>query len=577
MKIIFRLIGVGFLAVLFSCGGESSDGKKGTEASADSLYGGVLRQSENEIIQSLFPPAIGDAVSYNIASQIYEGLVKFNAKTLALEPSVAEKWELDSAGTTYTFYLKKGVYFHDNLCFQNNKGRTVTAKDFKFCFEQLCSATPNNINFQSSFKDKVIGANKYYEESISGKPKNGLEGVEVVDDHKLRIKLISRDNSFLYLLANPYTAVYPKEAVDLYNEGVKVGTGPFVFEEGKFKEDLIVLSRNPNYHRKDAAGNTLPYLDSVMVYVFSDKQKEMQAFKDGKLDFIIGLPSEAVSDVVQKDIAKFRGDSAQYVLDRMPEMLTQFYEFNTAKPPFNNLKVRQAFSYAIDRQKLVDEILNSEAYGPGENGICPPAFPGYDITKVKGYNFNPEKAKKLLAEAGYPGGKGFPKVKLELNSGGKKHTNVSLEIQEQIMSVLGVSIDIEVVPFSKKLDDAKFGRSNMTRSGWIADYPDPESFLIVLNGSGVPDDLSQPSYPNSMRYKNAEFDKLFKEAKTAPTKEKSYEKYLQAEQIAMNDAPIMVLWYEESYRLARSYLKNFYNNPMRYKDYSVVYIEKNKN
>lgn len=558
---------------MFSCGG-SSDVKQEAQSPKSNLYGGVLRQSENENFQTLYPPAIADVISMNIANQVYEGLLKFNAKTLALEPSLAEKWELDSTGTIYTFHLKKGVKFHDNLCFKNNKGREVTANDFKYCFEQLCTSGPGNINYQTSFKDRVVGANKYYEESISAKPKSGLEGVEVVNNYTLKIKLLSPDNSFLYLLASPVTFVYPKEAVALYSEGVKVGTGPFVFEEGLLREDEIVLSRNPNYHRKDATGNPLPYLDSVVVTIYVDKEKELEAFKEGKLDYLVGLPTAVVSSVVQKDIQKFKGDSAEYVLDRMPEMITQYYSFNVVQPPFDNVKVRQAFSYAIDRRKIVEEILNGEAYGPGENGICPPAFPGYDITKVRGYIFDTERAKKLLAEAGYPGGRGFPKVKLELNSGGKKHTNVALEIQEQLMNTLGVSIDIEVVSFAKKMEDSNFGRANIFRAGWIADYPDPESFLTVLSGVNVPADMTLSSYPNTMRYKNAEFDKLYREAQVESSSSKAFEKFLQAEQIAMNDAPIIVLWYDESYRLSRSYLKNFQNNPMRYKDYSNVYIQK---
>lgn len=574
MRKVVSVFAVVLIAIIVSSCGDSSQVPK-TENVKKSKHGGVLHQSETDEFQTLFPPNISDVISSNIATQVLEGLVRFNPKTLAVEPSIAENWELDSTGTIYTFHLKKGIYFHDNLCFKANKGREVKAADFKYCFEQLCTASPLNVNFQSTFKDRVVGANRYYAETLVGKPTTGLEGVKVINEYTLQIKLESPDNVFISLLANPFSFVYPKEAVDLYNDNLKVGTGPFVFEEGKTTKDKIVLSRNNNYHRKDSLGNSLPYLDSVIVHIIPDKEKELAAFKQGKLDFIIGLPTQTVSSVVQKDIQKFKGDSAEYVLDRMPEMVTQFYSFNLSKPPFDNIKVRKAFSYAINRKKIVDDVLMGEAYAPGDYGLCPPAFNEYDISRINGYTYDPDKARRLLAEAGYPGGKGFPKIKIELNSGGKKHTNVALEIQEQLLGTLGVAVEIEVVPLAQKIEDAKYGKAHIFRSGWVADYPAPESFLIVLYGGNVPDDMSNPSYPNTMRYKNPQFDKLHKEAKAAKTKAEAYDKYLQAEQIAMDDAPVIVLWYDENYRISRSYLKNFQNNPMRFKDYSSVYIQKN--
>ncbi len=178
-----------------------------------------------------------------------------------------------------------------------------------------------------------------------------------------------------------------------------------------------------------------------------------------------------------------------------------------------------------------------------------------------------------MAEAGYPNGKGFPKVKIELNSGGSKHANVVLEIQKQLMEVLNVNVDFEVVPLAQKLEDAKYARAEITRAAWVADFPSPENFLWIVYGGTVPATLDQPSYPNYSRYKNPEFDKLFEAGKTAKTQEESYNNFMKAEQVLMNDAPLMVLWYDENYRLIKSNVHDFFSNPMRYKDYSQVYLK----
>ncbi len=235
--------------------------------------------------------------------------------------------------------------------------------------------------------------------------------------------------------------------------------------------------------------------------------------------------------------------------------------------------MRKAFSYAINRNRIIDEVLRGEAFGPGINGISPPSFKGYDITKIKGYNFDEKEAKKLLAEAGYPNGKGFPAIKIEINSGGSKSADVVLEIQKELMDVLNVNVDFEVVSLKQKLEDEKYARADIFRGSWIADFPSPENFLWMLYGAGVPSDVKQPSWPNTSRYKNPEFDKLFEAGKSAKTVDESYADFMKAEQLLMDDAPIMVLWYGENYRLVKSNVRNFFSNPMRHRDYSEVYIK----
>jgi peptide/nickel transport system substrate-binding protein len=562
------------VAVLFSsCSTSTSEGGSNRVAKGDKVYGGTLRINETEQFLTLYPAGITDIGSAHIANQIYEGLVKFDAKDLSIIPSIAEKWEVDAAGTTYTFHLKKGVLFQDNECFPDGKGREVKSSDFIYSFGLLCVDSKDNSNFAATFKDRVVGANKFFAAS-KGKPNGTLEGIKAPDDYTVTITLTSPSSSFLSALASPSTSVIAKEAYEKYGINMKVGTGAFIYVENG-GTDKAILKRNDNYYGKDSLGNQLPFLDSIVFSFLPTKKQELENFQNGNLDMVIGLPSESIKDLVESQIADFQNKPPRYLLERSPEMASQYYEFNLSKEPFNNIKVRQAFCYAIDRNKIIEDVLKGEAYGPAINGISPPSFKGYDITKITGYDFDAVKAKKLLSDAGYPNGKGFPKIKIELNSGGAKNTNVVLEIQKQLMDVLNVNVDFEVVPQKQKMEDSKYARAEIFRAAWIADFPSPENFLWILYGATVPSDLSQPSYPNTSRYKNPEFDKLFDLGKSAKTQEEGYADFLKAEQLMINDAPIMMLWYDENYRLIKSTVHNLFSNPMRYRDYSQVYIKEN--
>lgn len=550
------------------------------------VYGGTLRFNETDKFQTLFPTLITDAISSHVATQIYEGLVKFDPRTLKVIPCIAEKWDVDASGTVYTFHLRKDVKFHDDPCFADGKGRVVTADDVKYSFESLCRNDGNNANFSSTFKNRVVGANAFYAAGAGAKA-GSLEGVKVVDPQTVQVTLEKPNISFPYILANTATAILAHEAVEKYGDRMHVGTGPFMLASIANDTSSLILVRNNNYYGVDSAGNQLPFLDSIKISYIDNKAAELDLFTKGQLDFVWGLSSEAVKTFVPQVISDFEQKPPKFLLDHSSEFVTQIYEFNTTRPPFNNVKVRQAFSYAIDRNHIVDEVLAREAYGPGINGICPPALPGYKASEIKGYEFvkvtedstkiQKEKeralARKLLAEAGYPNGKGFPNVKLVLNSGGSRNTQVAEEIQNQLREVLNVNIEIANVSFQQKLSDERFARADIFRSAWVADYPSAESFLSLFYGADVPDSTSQPSFPNTTRYRNPEFDKLYDEARTAKTAEQANKLFAQAEQLMMNDAPAMILWYDENYRLTQYHVKNFFTNPMRLLDFSEVYLK----
>lgn len=533
------------------------------------VYGGALRVNENEMVQTLYPLSIVDRVSGHIGTQIYEGLVQFNPRDLSIVPALAEKWAIDSSGMIYTFHLKKGVRFHDDECFTGGKGRELKASDVKYSFELICTPAPENLAYNTTLKDNLKGATAFY----NSNGKMPLDGIVILDDYTVQFNLERPNLNFLSILTDLKTSIVPQEGIKKYGTKLTIGTGPFIYAKKPQAKDKVILLKNPTYHKLDEDGNQLPYMDSIIFTFIETKKAELEAFREGKLDIISGLPAESIKDVVEKQIADFQNKPPKYILDRSPELVTQFYEFNTTLDIFKNKKVRQAIAYAIDRQRIIDNILKGEAYGPAIYGITPPTIKNYDVTTIKGYTFDPEKAKKLLAEAGYPNGKNFPPVKLQLNSGGFRHTNVALEVQKQLRSVLNINLDMEVIPFSEKIENAKYAKSDISRSAWLADYPDPENFLLLLYGKNVPKSVNEPSFPNTTRYQNPEFDRLFEAGiRSLNTKEK-YDYFKKAEQIAMDDAPLIPLWYDEKYRLYQATVNNFYSNPINYWNFSEVYLK----
>lgn len=576
-----------FVFLVSACSNEPGDGTTHKDGKGGRIYGGTLRFNETDKLQSLFPLAITDAISSHVASQIYEGLVKFDPRTLQIIPCVAEKWEIDSAGTRYVFHLRKDVKFQDDACFPDGKGRLVTADDFKYSFEMLCRNEPSNANFISTFKGRVVGADEFYNAGANAKA-GTLKGITVIDPNTIEVHLSAPGISFLSILANPAASVVPHEAVEKYGDRMHVGTGPFIISNVANDTSSIVLVRNENYYGSDTLGNQLPFLDSISITYLDNKTSELDLFQQGKLDFVWGLSSEAVKTFVPQVISDFEQKPPKFLLDHSSEFVTQMYVFNTTTAPFNDVKVRQAFCYAIDRNHIVDDVLAREAYGPGINGICPPALPGYRASDIKGYELVKESedstrnqkeaeralARRLFSEAGYGmGKKPFPNVKLVINSGGSRNTQVAEEIQNQLREVLNVNLEIANVSFQQKLSDERYGKADIFRSAWVADYPSAESFLSLFYGADVPTDNSKPSYPNTSRYSNPEFDKLYDQARSAKTQGEANKLFFQAEQLMMNDAPVMILWYDENYRLTQYHVKNFYTNPMRYLDFSQVYLK----
>lgn len=550
--------------IIFSCkDGGFLSGKK-----QSALNGGTFYLAENNQPASFFPLSLTSQVEGLIASQMHESLIRLNPKTLEITSGIVEKWEVSADGKLITFNLRKDVFFQDDKCYKDGKGIQLTAKDVKFTFELLATRSDFNFQFETILKDRIVGVNDFYD-----KKSTAISGLKIIDDYTFSIELVKPSLSFLKLLANPAAAIINETAFKAYGKDLKTGAGPFVYSLNS-TDDKIILTRNDNYYATDSAGYSLPYLDTVVVSILPSVENGLQLFESQKIDLINTIPSQRVKGVVEKNINDFASSPPKYILHREPEMFSQYYTFNTKRAPFDNVKVRQAINYAIDKEKLVDNILQGQAIGSANYGITPSTFVGYDIKKIQGYVFDLKKAKQLLAEAGYPGGIGFPEVNILVNSGNSRNSSVAVEIQKQLKENLNINVNFESLPNVQKFDLQMRGRSDIYRDAWVADYPSPESFLTIFVGEGVPEDLNATSFPNTARYQNPVYDEYFKKGRDSNIKDTSYFYFLKAEQVLINDAVIIPLWYEGSYRLLSNRIKNFQLNAMRYYDLTRVYKEK---
>jgi peptide/nickel transport system substrate-binding protein len=242
---------------------------------------------------------------------------------------------------------------------------------------------------------------------------------------------------------------------------------------------------------------------------------------------------------------------------------------------FAKKDVRLAFNYAIDRRKIADFTIQGEGTA-ADYGMVPytEAFEkeGYDYKSLKGYTYDPAKAKEFFKAAGYPDGKGFPEITIEINSGGGTNILVAEVVQKMLKENLGVTVNVNTVPFAEHIENIQGGKSDFFRFAWVSDYPDPESFLTLFYGKHLPENPSEKSYINLFRYKSAKFDSLFMAARVEPEKAKRFAILAQAEQVVLDDAPFIPIFYDENFRLEQKNVRNLPENPMNYINATTTYL-----
>jgi len=540
--------------------------------------GGVFVANELENIRSLDPVGINDVVSHHVSHQLYDLLVDLDTN-LQLVPMLAKSWEITPDGLTYTFHLRNDVYFHDNPCFPDGKGRKFIAEDVRYSFNRVLDPRTGSIGFDF-YRNYVEGAKEFNEEITKAKTENrepkvlDVSGYRVIDDTTFQIKLTKPFAPFMYYLCLGFAYIVPKEAVEKYGKDFfqnPVGTGPFVFES--WTPDLeIIMKKNPNYWDKDEFGNSIPYLNGVKFRFIKDLSQQLLEFRNGTIDESYRIPNELFKNIINEDKTP-TPEYSKYIIQRKTALSTQYYGFLVTSKTFKDPRVRQAFNYAVDREKILKYILQGSATDPAIHGMVPPVMPNYNASRIKGYSFDLDKAKQLMTEAGYPGGKGFPEVTLNINEGGGRNTQIAEAIQDMLKEI-GVTVKLQLLQFAQHLDNIDAGRSDFYRLGWNADYPDPETFLNLFYGKNVPANPNDVSPINSFRYKNARFDELLEKALATTDVNERSRLYEEAEQVAVNDAPVLFIYYDEDWRLLQPYVRGFALDPMHRVNMRFTWLDK---
>ncbi len=525
----------GWLLILFygllagSCGSPNNNHKK------------IFHYNEHSGITSLDPAFAKSQALMWPAHQLFNTLVEVN-DSLRIVPSLAKRWSVSPDKLTYTFYLRDDVFFHDDAAFPNNIGRTLTAKDIEFSLYRII--------------DKKLASPGAW--IFNGKV-DTIQPFKAIDDTTFALKLLRPYNPILGILSMQYCSIVAKEAVEKYGIDFRrhpLGTGPFRFvawEEGQ----ALVLAKHENYFEKDSAGSRLPYLDGIKITVYDSKATEFLLFRQGKIDFINDIDPSFKDEILTKrgTLRKEWDNKIQLCVN--PYLNVEYFGilvdstnelFRTS--PLAQRNVRQAINYGFDRQKMILYLRNSLGT-PAVSGFVPVGLPSFDSNAVRGYDYNPAKSMALLAEAGFPGGKGLPVIKLLTIA---LYSDMADFVARQLEDI-GIRVQVEIVQKALLLDMTANSRVAFFRGSWIADYPDAENYLSVFYSKN-------PAPPNYTRYKNHRFDALFEKALAEANDSIRYSLYQQADRIMIEDAPVVPLWYDKVVWLIQPNIKGFKPNPL---------------
>ena len=550
--------------VLFSC--STREGKQFEHA------GGTLVFALSNEPTTLIARDVTDLYSAAVLNQCLEGLVSLDPKTLKPIPAIAKSWDVSEDGLEVTFTLRDDIYFHENS--ESSIGRKLTPEDVKYSVELACK--------KAEGKEPSTAYNFLYKSLLKGSEAfhNGetdeISGLKI-GKNTVTFKLNKFDANFIDKLASVNAFIVLKEMVEANKEAKLIGTGPFTFEKYMDVDDqlCVVFKKNNNYYQTDAEGNKLPYLDSLVFIIEPKSLRQLEMFEEGRTQMIDGLPPSRITSMLEGRIEDFNSSPPKLMLKRKPLLATQYYHFNLTNELFKDVRVRKAINYAVDKEDILRNVLNNQAHGIGDAGVVPPmAFNGYKSEEIKkhGYTFNPEKAKKLLAEAGYPNGEGFPHINLKFNIG-TIHSGVADRFAKHMKKYLNIIVNIDGLTFEDKLRDQMYAKGDIFRTSWYADYYSPETFLMNFHGASVPASINEPSLLNHARYQNPNFDKLFEKGKESRDLMERYKHFAEAEKIMMDDAPLIVLWYEETIKIAQSRVRNLNLNEMNYYSFRDVYLK----
>jgi oligopeptide transport system substrate-binding protein len=488
--------------------------------------GSVLRLAQLAEPTTLDPGQVQDGPTIEFLMHVFNGLVQWTPQS-KIAPALAEKWEITNGGRTYVFHLRSGVKFHN--------GRELAAEDVVYSLTRSVDpklAAPVALVYLGD----IVGAKEFRD----GKAQS-VKGLEAPDPKTVKITIDQPKAYFLSKLTYPTGYVVCKEAIEaeggVINEKSMIGTGSFKLAEYR-RGDRIVLDANPDFFEG------APKLARVERRILLDVGTRHDKFEAGELD---------IADI---SMAMYRADKNN------PQLAPLIHQFQRPSifymalnqrsfPPFKDKRVRHAFAHAVNKEEIVRTV--HEGVVPQAHGIIPPGVPGFR-EDFQGLPYDPEKAKKLLAEAGYPNGQGFPPLKLAFRASVEDIKNTCVAIAADLEKNLGIKVDLDETEWATFLKKRNTGEMPFYFLRWAADYLDPQNFLSTMLTTGSPE--------NTLGYSNPEFDRLCWAADLMQDPAKRMATYHKAEELVIDDAPWVPIYYQKEVELWNPRLRGVEDSAM---------------
>ena len=562
---------------LISCSGKD-------EANDRTVYG-ILEYK----VKGLDPIMASDKYSSRVLSQIYEGLYGYHylKRPLELVPQIAEALpEVSQDGLSYTIKLKKGLFFQNDPVFKNSKGREIIADDVIYSWKRLADPNNSSPGFWV-FDGRIQGLNQWREKVKKGQAdyKTPIKGLSASDRYTLQITLNKKFPQFLHLLAMTFTKIVPREAVEVYGKDFinkPVGSGPFRLKKWT-RGSQIRLVRNEHYRedfypsegteldkslgRLQDAGKKLPLADEVVIKIMPEQQSIWLNFKKGNIDFSI-IPKDNFTEILPQ--GKLSPDLAKkgIRIHGEPRADVTYFAFNMDDPLFGkNKKLRQAMAMAYDSQTCRKKFFNDT--GIVAQSVIPPHIDGYEEGFYSPVAYNLEKAKSLLAEAGYPNGKGLPEIRYELASAASVSRQMG-EFMKEEMAKIGIKMRLVTNTWPQFEKKVKSRKAMMFGMAWSADYPDGENFLQIF--------YSKNSSPgsNASNFSNLEYDNLYLKASSMPPTPQRTELYKKMNRMIAEETPAFFNMHRAQNQPYHGWLKNYKEHTIIHDFYKYLRVDAKK-
>lgn len=565
---IYGILFTTMLLIIAGCDNPASV----TDANEIVLYSALAAK-----VRGLDPGDIGDTTSSLVASQIFECLYQYHylKRPYELIPQLAEDIpQASEDGLVYTIKIKKGVYFADDPCFEGGRGRELKASDFVFAWKRIADIKYMSKNWWI-FDNKIVGLDEFREYTKSCKAAEDVdysrqvEGLQILDDYTLVIKVKKPWPQITYLLAHLPTAPIAKEAVDYYGKDIinhPVGTGPFklkLWHRGSYIEMVKNSAFRDEFYPSEGesndlvegylvnAGRKLPMVDRILMMLVQEDPPRWFLFLKGKID-ASGIPKDNFNEAIdQRRMLTPEMKRRNIHLRVFRDPSTYWLGFNLEDEVLGKNKLlREAISCAVDREKYIELFTNNR--GEAAYGFIPPLMKAYDpnIKETSKTSYNPDRARQLVKEAEEIYGGKLPKLTLSMPG-----TDVVFrqrgEFLRRCFKNVGLHIEIDYMDWPTFQNKIKTKSAQMFSLGWIADYPDAENFLQLFYSRNA-----SPG-PNNFNYSNPDFDRIYEQISVMPDSPERRELYRKAERIVVEDCPAVFLMHGVAYVLHHDWVNNY--------------------